>query len=33
MTVICRECSRKGDDAMVVYKDGEKWRVLYRYTD
>ena len=33
MTVICRECSRKGDDAMVVYKDGDKWRVLYRYTD
>lgn len=23
----------RGDDAMVVYKDGDKWRVLYRYTD
>lgn len=23
--------SRKGDDAMAVYKDGDKWRVIYRY--
>ena len=24
---------RKGVDNMAVYKDGDKWRVIYRYTN
>ena len=24
---------KKGDDVVAVYKDGDKWRVIYRYTN
>ena len=27
------EKNRRGDDVMAVYKDGDKWRVIYRYTN
>ena len=27
------KCKAKGDDNMAVYKDGNKWRVIYRYTN
>lgn len=25
--------NKKGSDLMAVYKDGDKWRVVFRYTD
>ena len=31
--LIISDIQRKGDDVMAVYKDGDKWRVIYRYTN